>query len=602
MVKQTLANLKPKQKQFTDDELIDQPLGKTSYRGNVLLKQIGEVINWTPKLIAEYLKCQADPIYFIETYVKIVELDKGLVPFILRDYQREMILSAVYNRYTILATARQVGKSTTMVAFLLWYVLFSADKTVALLANKGETAREILGRVHTSYQNLPKWLQQGVFGWNKGSIHLENGSRIIAAATSSSAIRGYAINVLMLDEAAFIEGWDDFESSVMPTISSSKESKVIMVSTPNGLNHFYSYWVKANKIYATDPIEKAKWNGFNPIMVNWDQVPGRDEEWRRQTLASMGGSQEKFNTEYGVEFQGSSGTLIAGWKLKELAPNMASPIAERDHLSQYQSPEKGHIYMIVADTSHGKGLDSSAFHVIDITKIPFDIVAVYRNNMVVPEDYATILNRIGKLYNDAHILCENNDMGSVVTHILQAELEYENILFTTAQQGTGRGGKKLVSGATGDQRIEAGIRTTKPVKALGCSLLKLLIEQNQLPITDFHTIEELSRFSKKGTSYEAEAGSQDDLVMGLVLFAWIANQDAFRELTDIHAVRSIREINEAQFEENMSPFGFIADHNEPKMSLRDHMEHNWMFLETDPTTEHDLDTWGELQTGWERGF
>lgn len=553
---------------LTDEDYIDQPLG--AYRGNALLKQIGEEINWNEHMLSEYMKCSKDPLYFIENYVKIVHLDEGLVPFVLRDYQKEMIQTAADNRFTIIATARQVGKSTTMTAYILWYILFSQDKTVALLANKGETAREILGRVHTSYQNLPKWMQQGVVSWNKGSIHLENGSRIIAAATSSSAIRGYSINMIMLDECAFIEGWDEFESSVIPTISSSKASKIIMVSTPNGLNHFYKYWIEARE---------GK-NNYKPVMVNWNQVPGRDEEWRKETLASMGGSVEKFNTEYGVEFQGSSGTLIAGWKLKELVHR--TPEEHKDGLSMYIPPIPEHIYVLVADTSHGKGLDSSAFHVFDITTMPFQICSTFRSNVIVPSDYADLIHRVGTSYNKAYVLAENNDMGEVVNRALLNDLEYDNMLFTTTNAG--RGGKKLSGGATPNADI--GIRTTKPVKSVGCSILKLLVEQNQLPIQDFHTIEELSRFSKKGNSYEAEPGCKDDLVMCLVLFAWLSGQDYFRELVDINTVGKIKEKNNDQFEVDMTPFGFTTDNRDEVLEAQQHK--NWLFSDEEVETLNDF--------------
>jgi len=544
-----------------DDIYIDQPLG--AYRGNTLLKQIGEQINWTPEMIEEFQRCSTDPEYFIEKFVKIVHLDKGLVPFKLRDYQKDMIKTAHENRFTIVATARQVGKSTTMVAYILWYVLFSPEKTVALLANKGETAREILGRVHTAYQNLPKYIQQGVVAWNKGSIHLENGSRIIAAATSSDAIRGYSINLLFLDETAFIEQWEHFEASVLPTISSSETSKVIMVSTPNGLNFFYKYWVDANE----------KRNDYHPILVNWDQVPGRDKKWYDTILRSMSGNVDKFNREYGVEFQGSSGTLIAGWKLKELVH--LSPLKFHEGLSMYVPPQAGHVYVLVADTSHGKGLDYSAFHCIDITTMPFQICTSYRNNLVLPSDYAEIINRTAKAYNNAYVLAEINDMGEVVSRILLNELEYDNLLFTTT--GAGRGGKKLSMGAVA--KAEYGIRTTKSVKALGCSLLKLLVEQNQLPIIDFHSIEELSRFAKKGNSYEAEFGCHDDLVMCLVLFAWLSGQDYFKDLVNINTVGQIRDKTEEQMETDMTPFGFVNDGSEQVLDIETIHTKNWLFAD-----------------------
>lgn len=299
----------------------------SGYKGNVLLKKTNQNIEWSPDLVSEYMKCAQDPIYFAKNYVKIITLNDGLQQFTPWEYQESMINSFNQNRYTIVTTARQAGKSTTTCAFILWYIIFHADKTVALLANKGDTAREILGRVQLAYQHLPKWLQQGVVEWNKGSFVLENNSRVLAAATSASAIRGYTINLLFIDEAAHIDGWDEFFTSVYPTISSGAESKIILVSTPNGLNHFYATWVNA--------VEGR--NGYNAIQVNWRDVPGRDEKWKENTLAGMNFDIEKFNQEMECEFLGSSGTLIAGWKLKELVHQ--TPLVEKEGLIQYFQPE-----------------------------------------------------------------------------------------------------------------------------------------------------------------------------------------------------------------------------------------------------------------------
>lgn len=513
------------------------------YKGNVNLKRSNQNIEWTPDLVQEYMKCAQDPVYFTETYMKIINVDHGLMNFKLYDYQKKMMMSFKDNRYNIVTTARQAGKSTTTCAFILWYIIFNPDKVVALLANKGDTAREILGRVQLAYQHLPKWLQQGVVEWNKGSFVLENNSRVIAAATSASAIRGYSINMLFIDEAAFIDNWDEFFTSVFPTISSGQESKIVLVSTPNGLNHFYSTWVNA--------MESR--NGYTPILVNWREVPGRDDKWREATLAGMNFDVEKFDQEYNCEFLGSSGTLIAGWKLKELVHQ--SPMVERDGLIQYMKPEQGHVYIMVCDVSRGKGLDYSAFQLIDVTKMPYNQVCVFRNNAVAPVDYADIILRTAKSYNNASVLIEVNDIGEQVAHTLQYDFAYENVLFT---ENAGRSGKRITGGFAASGKIDKGIRTTKIVKSVGCSILKLLVEQNQFTINDFHTINELSTFSKKGTSYEAEPGKHDDLVMCLVLFAWLSDQQYFRDYTDINTLMSLREKTEEDMEQDMAPFGFIA--------------------------------------------
>lgn len=513
------------------------------YNGNPNLKKTGVGVDWTPDLVNEYMKCSKDPIYFCETYMKIVNVDRGLISFKLYDYQRKMLKSMQDNRYTIIATARQIGKSTTTCGFILWYILFHPEKTVALLANKGDTAREILGKIQLAYQHLPKWLQQGIAEWNKGSFVLENQSRVIAAATSTDSIRGYSINLLFIDEAAFIENWDEFFNSTFPTISSGETTKVVLVSTPNGLNHFYKIWDYSNQ----------KKNEYFPIKVMWSEVPGRDLKWKQKTLAAMSFDYDKFSQEHEVEFLGSSATLISGWKLKELVSH--PPETSKAGLHQYEKPQPNRIYCCIADVSHGKGMDYSAFHIIDITEMPYKQVCVYRNNAVTPIEYSEIIYRTCKAYNYSHVLVETNDIGGQVVDSLYTDFGYENILHT---QNSGRVGK-IISSGFGSLPSERGIRTTKAVKSIGCTILKMLIEQNQLIVNDYETIYEFSTFSKKGTTYEAETGRHDDLIMPLVLFAWMSDQPYFKEITDINTLVKLREKSQEEMMEDLLPFGFVDD-------------------------------------------
>jgi len=532
------------------------------YNGNANLKRENQAIEWTPDLVQEYIKCSQDVVYFTEKYMKIISIDKGLVNFTLYSYQKEMLTSFANNRFNIVTTARQAGKSTTTCAFILWYIIFNKDKTVALLANKGDTAREILGRVQLAYQYLPRWLQQGIKEWNKGSFVLENNSRVLAAATSTDSIRGYSINLLFIDEAAFIENWDEFFTSVYPTISSGSESKIVLVSTPNGLNHFYSIWVNAQQ----------KRNQYNYISVQWQNVPGRDEKWKADTLAAMNFDLEKFDQEYNCEFLGSSGTLIAGWKLKELVHQ--NPIVERDGLIQYIAPQDQHVYIMLCDVSRGKGLDYSAFQLIDVTSMPYQQACVYRNNAISPIDYADFIHRSAKAYNNASVLVEINDIGEQVSHSLHYDFGYENVLFT---ENAGRSGKRITGGFGGGS-VDKGIRTTKIVKSVGCSILKLLVEQNQFIVNDFHTINELSTFSRKGVSYEAESGKHDDLVMCLVLFAWLSEQQYFKDYTNINTLMSLREKTEEDMEQDMAPFGFFEDGREEyNESIEKYVPDSWMW-------------------------
>jgi len=510
------------------------------YLGNTYLKRSNEQIEYTPEQIKEYMKCAQDPIYFAERYIKIVHVDKGFVPLAMYDYQKDIAKKITKSRRVAVLTARQSGKTTTATAVILHYILFNEHKTVAILANKGDSAREVLDRIKIAYEALPKWLQQGIEEWNKGNITLENGCKIYAGTTTSSAIRGKSISFLYLDEVAFIEGYDEFFASVYPTISSGESTKLLMTSTPNGLNHFWK----------TCKGAEEGTNGYEYVKVMWYDVPGRDEKWKQETLEALDFDEEKFNQEYCCQFLGSSGTLIDGSKLKELA--YSRPIAQGEGLTQYERAKENHTYVMTVDVSRGKGLDYSTFNVIDITKMPYKQVCTFRDNMVSPVDFASVIYRIGLMYNESAVLIEINDIGEQVSDVLLMDYGYENLLYT---ENAGRTGKRISSGF--GKRVDNGIRTTKSVKSIGCTILKMLIEQNQLLIRDYNTIQELSRFSKKGSSYEAESGSHDDLVMNLVIFAWLTDQSFFKDLTDINTLLKLRQKTEEQIEEELLPFGFI---------------------------------------------
>lgn len=517
-------------------------MASETYNGNQLLKRKGVQIQWEHDQVREFIKCSADPIYFAEKYIQIVHVDKGLIPMQLYDYQKEIMEKITNNRRAAVVTSRQAGKTTTAVAVILHFILFQEHKTVALLANKGDAAREILDRIKIAYEALPQWMQQGVVEWNKGSVQFENGCKIIAAATSSSGIRGKSVSFLYIDETAFVEHWDEFFASVFPTISSGDTTKILLTSTPNGLNHFYK----------TCEGAKEGTNGYEFVEVLWNDVPGRDDSWKLETLQSMDFDYEKFSQEYECQFLGSSGTLIEGSKLKALVSR--DPITDNGTMKQYERQHDDRIYACVVDVSRGKGLDYSAFQIIDVTEMPYKQVCVYRDNYITPAEYAEVIYRACKSYNDATTLIEINDIGEQVAELLHFEFEYENILFT---ESAGRSGKRISAGYS--KRCDKGIRTTKTVKSVGCSILKLLIEQDQLIINDFQTIKELSTFSRKRNSFEAESGAHDDLVMCLVLFAWLSDQAYFKEITDINTLIELKEKSEQEMMDNLLPFGFHDD-------------------------------------------
>ena len=541
------------------------------YLGNPNLKAAGVPVEFTKEQIAEYLKCQQDPLYFIKTYVQIVHLDRGLIPFELYDFQEEIVQKIHDNRFIICKLPRQSGKSTTTIAYLLHYILFNEEVNVAILANKLATARELLHRLKIAYEHLPMWLQQGVETWNKGSIELENGSRILASATSSSAVRGGSFNLIFLDEFAYVphEVADEFFSSVYPTISSGKNTKVLMVSTPHGMNMFYKFW--------TDAVNGK--NSYIPIEVDWSQVPGRDEKWKAETIANT--SEDQFRVEFECDFVGSVNTLIESKKLKTLAFN--EPIYKNgEGFEVHEKPIEDHTYVMCVDVSRGQGIDYHAFTIVDITKIPYKVVAKFRNNTMSPLVYPNAIYPAAKQYNDAHILVEINDIGGQVADILHAEMEYEHLLVTTVR---GRKGQCL-DGGFGTGQSQYGIRTTEAVKRVGCSLLKSMIEEDKLIIEDLDIIRELVSFISKKNSYQAERGHHDDLVMTLVLFGWLSTQSYFKELTNLDIRKDLYSDKMKQIEDDMTPFGFIDNGVDSKenQSYVDESGQSWNVVENDDSS------------------
>ena len=512
-----------------------------TYLGNPNLKRANITQEWTKEEIEEYAKCMKDPQYFIEHYIKIVSLDEGLIPFHLYDFQKEMIGTFHNNRFTICKLPRQSGKSTTIIAYLLHYVLFNPNVNVAILANKAATARDLLSRLQLAYEHLPKWLQQGVMSWNKGSLELENGSKILASATSSSAVRGGSYNIIFLDEFAYVPSnvAEQFFSSVYPTISSGKTTKVMIVSTPHGMNMFYKLWVDA---------EEGR-NSYVPIEVHWSEVPGRDEKWKEETIKNT--SESQFNTEFECEFLGSIDTLVTPAKLKTLT--YRTPIQSNAGLDVYIRPVDKHTYMLTADVSRGTKNDYSAFAVIDITELPYKIVAKFRDNEIKPLLFPSKIYDVALAYNKAFVMVEVNDIGEQVANTLQFDLEYDNLIMASMR---GRAGQILGGGFSGG-RAQLGVRTTKAVKRIGCSNLKQMVEDNKLIVEDYDCINELSTFIVKGQSFEADEGCNDDLVACLFMFAWATDQTYFKELTDMDVRQTMMREQQDMLEQDMAPFGFV---------------------------------------------
>ena len=514
-----------------------------TYLGNPNLKKANVTQEWTKQEVEEYAKCMKDPLYFIQEYIKIVSLDEGLVPFKLYDFQKEMVGTFHNNRFTICKLPRQSGKSTTIIAYLLHYVLFNPSVNVAILANKAATARDLLGRLQLAYEHLPGWLQQGVMSWNKGSLELENGSKILASSTSASAVRGGSYNIIFLDEFAYVPSnvAEQFFSSVYPTISSGKTTKVMIVSTPHGMNMFYKLWSDAEN----------ERNSYIPIEVHWSEVPGRDDAWKAETIKNT--SESQFNTEFECEFLGSIDTLISPTKLRVLA--YKNPIQSNAGLELYNKPKEGHTYVLTADVSRGTSNDYSAFLVFDVTEMPYRIVAKFRDNEIKPMLFPAKIYEVARAYNQAFVLIEVNDIGEQVATAMQFDLEYDNLIMASMR---GRAGQVLGGGFSGG-RAQLGVRTTKAVKRIGCSNLKQLIEDDKLIVEDLEIISELSTFIVKGSSFEADDGCTDDLVACMFIFAWATDQTYFKELTDMDIRSTMMREQQDALEQDMAPFGFVVN-------------------------------------------
>jgi hypothetical protein len=529
---------------------------KDSYRDNPLLKKVGVEHKYTEEQVQEYIKCSKDPVYFCMNYIKIVNVDEGLINFNMWDFQKEMINLFKDNRFVITKCPRQVGKTTTTVGYLLWATIFTDSQNVAVLANKGSLARDILSKYQLAYENLPQWLQQGVVTWNKGNVELENGSKVIAASTSSSAIRGGSFNIVFLDEFAFVPNniANEFFNSVYPVISSGKSSKIIIVSTPNGMNLFYKLWM--------DSLEGR--NNYKNFQIHWSMVPGRDDAWKEETIRNT--SERQFSQEFETEFLGSSNTLISGYKLQQL--RYMNPITDHDKMKIYENPIKedtehksDHLYCICVDVSEGKNLDSSAFSVIDISSTPYKQVATYNSSSISPILFPTVIYNAAKLYNDAYVLVEINN-NPQVADILHQDLEYENLLkvFT--------GNKKPQQLSAGFARgVQMGLKMSPQVKQIGCSNLKTLIEGDKLLINDFDTYSELTTFEQYKTSFAAADGANDDNVMTLVIFAWAATQKYFREIVNHDLRKQIQLENMNQIDEEVLPEPIIDDGTKPDFMI-----------------------------------
>lgn len=524
------------------------------YNGNSSLKRIGIDFSYTEEQVLEIAKCVKDPIYFIDNYCYIVTLDHGIQPFKLYDCQKTKIKLIHDNRKVILMEGRQQGKTTSAAAYILWYTIFQDNKSVAVLANKSATAREIMSRYQLMFEYLPPWMQQGIKTWNKGDIELENGSIVFTSATTAAGIRGKSVNLLYIDEAAIIPNTvaDAFFTAVYPVISAGQTTKILITSTPLGYNHFWKFW--------NDAINKN--NDFVPMYIPYWEIPGRDEAWALEQKRQLGDL--KYNQEVLCKFLGSSLTLINSDTIEYMTT--CPTVYSKDGLDLYEYPINGqrdedeklvtkpHTYVIVADTAKGVGGDYSAFVIVDITEVPYKLVGKFRDNKIAPMLYPTVIHKIAKDYNNAYVLIEVNS-SEQVAHIMHNELEYDNIIFVNRDTKKGQ----VVSGGFGGGKTQLGVQTDKKIKRIGCFTFKALVEEKKLLIMDADTISEISTFIQVRDSYAADDGYHDDLVMPLVLFSWLTTNSYFKELNNVNIREAMYQERIKQIEEDVIPFGFIQN-------------------------------------------
>jgi hypothetical protein len=525
-------------------------MADTTYLGNANLKKIGVPISFTEEQILEYQKCSKDPVYFIDNYCMIVTLDFGIQPFKLYDCQKTKIKLIHDNRKVILMEGRQQGKTTSAAAYILWYTIFQESKSVAILANKSTTAREIMSRYQLMYEYLPIWMQQGIKVWNKGDVELENGSKVFTSATTASGIRGKSVNMLYIDEASIIPNniADAFFTAVYPVISAGQTTKILITSTPLGYNHFWKFW--------NDAMNKR--NDFVPMFIPYWEIPGRDAKWAEEQRRQLGDL--KYNQEVLCKFLGSALTLIRSDIIEQMSYD--NPTYQKDGLDIYDFAEKDRSYVLVADSAQGVGGDYSAFVIVDITEVPYKVVAKYRDNQIAPLLYPSVIYRVAKEYNNAFVLIEIN-FSEQVAHILYNEYEYENILFVQRDAK----GQKISGGFAGAGKTQLGVTTDKKVKRIGCFNFKSLMEEKKILIPDADIISEISTFIESKGSYAADEGYHDDLVMPLVLFGWLTTNPYFKEITDKDLRKIMYERQMKLIEEEMLPVGFVNDGQTEEMVL-----------------------------------
>lgn len=452
--------------------------------------------NYTYEQIEEIHNCLTNIRHFFK-YVKVIHPDMGKVIYDPYPYQDRMIDNFDNNRFNICLLARQSGKTLTVSVYVLHYALFNEHKTIGIVSNKEDSAKKILLRIKEMYEDLPDWLKPGVKEYNKKSVMFDNGTRIIISATSGDSFRGETINLLVMDEFAIVPNniAEDFWASNYPTLSASTTSRVIIMSTPKGYNLFHHIYSNAEK----------QNNNFKSIKVTWKDVPNRDEKWAEQERKNLGES--KFKQEYECEFLGSTNTVIDINTLEKLISINIDPIHIdlNGRFEIYEKPDNTYKYIMGVDTAKGTGEHNSTIQVLKILdnkEIKLKQVAIFCDNHTDVYEFSAIVNRISYYYNNAYIMVENNAEGLSIVNELWWNYENENLI------------------NSGSKKTDLGIRANKSTKVKSVTLMKKLIENNQLELLDRKTILELCNFVDENGRFHGD-GHTDDLISALYWACYI---------------------------------------------------------------------------------
>jgi len=536
-------------KKLAKEDVIYTPVGY-SFLGQDGIKPPGTKIKYTEAMLREYMKCAEDPVYFIENYYFIVDLDKGLTNITLIDYQVDLVQHMHDNRFSVVLASRQVGKTIITVGYLLWYLLFNSYKEIAVLSKTGPDASDIMRKLKRAFVQVPEWLQQNVTEWNMGSVSLENGNKIYARCTTEDAGRSASANILFLDEFAFVPQniANQFYKSAYPIISNSKESKVIICSTPNGYNHFYTIYQRAVR---GD-------NFYKPFVIYWWQFPGRDEEWKKQTIANLAteegmsnsDGEAKFAQEYDLNFDNTSvRALLSSESQRRISDRLISVTEIENHpLSKigvriYEDYQEGYVYFACVDTGGGAGADYHALNIIKVEPGKFKQVAVFYDNEISTVEYAEVVDAVSKHYGKAYQLVENNGVGLSVVDHLWYTLESPSMIIL--------------------DKKNLGVRMTKMLRNKGIAKIKDYIETGVLEINDVDTLRELSFFTQnaKSKKFQAEAGNNDDLVMSLVMFGYFSNDMSFDSFLEDKSKGGLDAIRKNMREKISEDNPFAIDHS-----------------------------------------